>query len=108
VANKVGTYMLALAAAANHVPFYSAFPTSTVDLECADGASIPIEERPTDEVLNLSIDGQPIAPAGSRARNPAFDVTPQELITALVTEAGVHPPPFGPALRQVTMEGRPA
>ena len=108
VANKVGTYMLALAAAANHVPFYSAFPTSTVDLECAGGASIPIEERPTDEVLNLSIDGQPIAPAGSRARNPAFDVTPQELITALVTEAGVHPPPFGPALRQVTMEGRPA
>jgi methylthioribose-1-phosphate isomerase len=108
VANKVGTYMLALAAAANHVPFYSAFPTSTVDPECADGASVPIEERPADEVLHLSIDGQPIAPAGSRARNPAFDVTPHELITALVTEAGVHRPPFGPALLQATIEGRPA
>jgi methylthioribose-1-phosphate isomerase len=105
VANKVGTYMLALAASANHVPFYSAFPTSTVDLDCPDGASIPIEVRPADEVLRLSMDGQPIAPAGSRARNPAFDVTPHELITALVTEAGVLRPPFGPALQQATMEG---
>jgi len=108
VANKVGTYMLALAAAANHVPFYSAFPTSTVDLACADGGSIPIEERPAEEVLRLTLDGQPIAPAGSRARNPAFDVTPNALITALVTEAGVLRPPFGPALRRVTTEGMPA
>jgi len=108
VANKVGTYMLALAASASHVPFYSAFPTSTVDLECPDGASIPIEERPADEVLHLSIDGQPIAPAGSRARNPAFDVTSHELITALVTEAGVLRPPFGPALRRATLEGMTA
>jgi methylthioribose-1-phosphate isomerase len=107
VANKVGTYMLALAATANQVPFYSAFPTSTVDHECPDGTSIPIEERPADEVLCLSIDGQPIAPSGSRARNPAFDVTPHELITALVTEAGVLRPPFGPALRQATLEGEP-
>jgi methylthioribose-1-phosphate isomerase len=107
VANKIGTYMLALAASANHVPFYSVFPTSTVDLECPDGDSIPIEERPADEVLLLSIDGQPIAPAGSRARNPAFDVTSHELITALVTEAGVLRPPFGPALRQATLEGMP-
>ena len=108
VANKVGTYMLALAASANHVPFYSAFPTSTVDLECPDGFSIPIEERAAEEVLQLSIDGQPIAPAGSRARNPAFDVTPHELITALITEAGVLRPPFAAALRQATMEGMPA
>jgi methylthioribose-1-phosphate isomerase len=108
VANKVGTYMLALAASAHDVPFYSAFPTSTVDLACPDGDAIPIEERPEEEVLGLSIGGQPIAPTGSRARNPAFDVTPHALITALVTEAGVLRPPFGPALRQATQEGKTA
>jgi methylthioribose-1-phosphate isomerase len=108
VANKVGTYMLALAASAHHVPFYSAFPTSTIDLDCPDGESIPIEERPADEVLCLSMDGAPVAPAGSRARNPAFDVTPHQLISALVTETGVLRPPFGPALRQALKEGSPA
>ena len=108
VANKVGTYMLALAASASHVPFYSAFPTSTVDFDCPDGDAIPIEERPAEEILGLSFDGQPIAPAGSRARNPAFDVTPHALISALVTEAGVLRPPFGPALRRATLEGKPA
>ncbi len=105
VANKIGTYMLALAASANRVPFYAAFPTSTVDLECPDGDAIPIEERPAEEVLGLSIDGQPAAPAGSRARNPAFDVTPHALITALVTEAGVLRPPFDVPLRRAALEG---
>jgi len=108
VANKIGTYMLALAASASQVPFYAVFPTSTVDLECPDGDAIPIEDRPAEEVLALSIDGQPAAPAGSRARNPAFDVTPHALITALVTEAGVHRPPFDAALRRATQEGMSA
>jgi methylthioribose-1-phosphate isomerase len=108
VANKIGTYMLALAASASQVPFYAAFPTSTVDLECPDGDSIPIEDRPAEEVLGLSIAGQLAAPAGSRARNPAFDVTPHSLITALVTEAGVLRPPFDAALRRATLEGMSA
>jgi len=108
VANKIGTYMLALAASASRVPFYAVFPTSTVDLGCPDGDTIPIEDRPAEEILALSIDGQPAAPAGSRARNPAFDVTPHALITALVTEAGVHRPPFDAALRRATEEGMSA
>lgn len=104
VANKVGTYLLALAAHDNGVPFYVAAPTSTVDPATADGDGIPIEERPSGEVLDLEQDGRPVAPPGSRARNPAFDITPHRLITAFVTERGVLHPPFAAALARAIHE----
>jgi methylthioribose-1-phosphate isomerase len=94
VANKIGTYMLALAANDNVIPAYSVVPISTVDLSLAHGGLIPIEEREVGEVLGLQRDGQPIAPRGAKARNPAFDVTPQRLVSAFVTESGVVWPPF--------------
>ncbi len=94
VANKVGSYMLALAAHANDVPVYSVFPTTTVDLTLTEGSEIPIEERDMDEVLGLEFHGERVTPAGAKARNPAFDVTPHHLLTALVTEKGVIYPPF--------------
>lgn len=100
VANKIGTYMLALAAMDNDVPFYSVVPTSTIDLDATSGAEIPIEERDPSEVLDLMKAGRPIAPSGSRARNPAFDITPYRLITAIVTEVGVLRPPFENSLRK--------
>jgi methylthioribose-1-phosphate isomerase len=94
VANKVGSYMLALAAHANDVPVYSVFPISTVDLSLASGDLIPIEERDEDEVLGIQFHGEPVAPLGAHARNPAFDVTPHQLFTGLVTEKGIVYPPF--------------
>lgn len=108
VANKIGTYMLALAAHDNGVPFYAVVPTSTIDLSLAHGALIPIEERSADEVLNLQVGEQAVVPAGARslgrARNPAFDVTPARLVTAIVTENGVAYPPFEESLK-VMVEG---
>ncbi len=98
VANKIGTYMLALAAYDNDVPFYPVIPTSTVDLSLERGELIPIEERSPDEVLALQFQGKQASPAGARARNPAFDVTPNRLVTAIVTENGVVRPPFVPNL----------
>lgn len=94
VANKIGTYMLALAAHDNGIPAYAIVPTSTVDLSIAHGGLIPIEERDPDEVLNVKVRGRNIAPQGSTARNPAFDITPNRLVTAIVTENGVVYPPF--------------
>jgi methylthioribose-1-phosphate isomerase len=94
VANKIGTYMLALAAHDNGVPAYAVVPTSTVDLSLAHGDLIPIEERNTDEVLGIRFHGEPIAPKNARARNPAFDVTPNRLLSGIVTENGVVFPPF--------------
>lgn len=94
VANKIGTYMLALAANDNGVPVYSVAPTSTIDLSLADGSQIPIEERDMDEVLGIQFRGERVAPANARARNPAFDVTPARLLTAIVTENGIIYPPF--------------
>jgi len=94
VVNKVGTYMLSLAAKANRVPVYCVFPKSTVDLSTASGMQIVIEERDSGEVLDLKYLGENIAPASAHARNPAFDVTPHELITAWVTEDGILYPPF--------------
>ncbi|RJQ39424.1 MAG: S-methyl-5-thioribose-1-phosphate isomerase [Anaerolineaceae bacterium] len=94
VANKVGSYMLALAAKDNAIPVYSVFPTSTVDLSIQNGKQIPIEERDQEEVLALSLKGQRVMPEGATARNPAFDVTPARLITAYVTELGVVRQPF--------------
>jgi methylthioribose-1-phosphate isomerase len=94
VANKIGTYMLALAAFDNGVPAYSVAPTSTIDLSLAHGDLIPIEERDMDEVLGIQFHGEPVAPQNAKARNPAFDVTPNRLISGIVTENGVVYPPF--------------
>jgi len=104
VANKIGTYMLALAAFDNQVPAYCVVPTSTIDMSLPQGSLIPIEERDPSEVLNLQAAGQPVAPRNASARNPAFDVTPNRLLTAIVTEAGVIYPPFEPHLKQVLWE----
>lgn len=90
VANKVGTYALAVLARHHGVPFVVVAPVSTIDFGTPDGARIAIEQRSPDEVTHLA--GQPIAPAGSRAYNPAFDVTPPDLVTAIVTERMVVQP----------------
>ncbi|MBP7124968.1 S-methyl-5-thioribose-1-phosphate isomerase [Myxococcota bacterium] len=89
-ANKIGTYVHAVLAARHGIPFYVAAPTSTLDPSLADGSGIPIEERGASEVTEVL--GRPVAPAGVRVRNPAFDVTPGSLIAAFVTEVGVHRP----------------
>jgi methylthioribose-1-phosphate isomerase len=91
VANKVGTYGLALAARAAGIPFVIAGPTSSIDASLADGDRIAIEERGAEEVVAFG--GTPVAPPGTAVRNPAFDVTPAALVTALVTERGVAAPP---------------
>jgi methylthioribose-1-phosphate isomerase len=87
VANKIGTYGLALLAKAHGIPFYVAAPCSTIDLATPDGAAIPIEERGRDEVARIA--GRAVVPEGVPVRHPAFDVTPAALVTALVTERGV-------------------
>ncbi len=96
-ANKVGTYTLAVLAARHGIPFLVCAPMSSVDLETPDGAAIPIEDRPAVEVSELR--GVRIAPEGTAVRNPSFDVTPADLITAIVTDEGALRAPFGPALR---------
>jgi len=103
VANKIGTYMLSLAAHDNGVPAYSVVPTSTVDLSLAHGDLIPIEERDPEEVLGLEIHGERVAPVEAEARNIAFDVTPHRLITGIVTENGVVYPPFDVNLRKAVL-----
>jgi methylthioribose-1-phosphate isomerase len=91
VANKIGTYMVAVLAHRHHIPFYVACPLSTIDLKTADGSGIPIEERAAGEVLGYG--AVQWAAAGVSVRNPAFDVTPAGLVTALITEKGlVHAP----------------
>lgn len=94
VANKIGTYKLAVVAKENGIPFYVCAPTSTVDLSLATGDEIPIEERPPEEVTDLVLQGRPVVPEGVRAANPAFDVTPHRFITGIVTENGIAYPPF--------------
>jgi methylthioribose-1-phosphate isomerase len=103
VANKVGTYMLAVLAQAHQVPFYVAAPLSTVDLATPSGDAIPIEERRPEEVVTLG--GIPVAPAEIKVRNPAFDVTPHHLVTAIITEVGVIPPPYELGLRRAVHSG---
>ncbi len=95
-ANKIGTYGLALAAARHQMPFYIAAPLTTLDPSCPSGAAIPIEFRAAEEVGGFA--GQRWSPEGLEAFNPAFDVTPADLITAFITEAGVIRPPFEPAI----------
>ncbi len=96
VANKVGTYPLALLAKEHNVPFYVAAPTSTIDLACPSGSQIPIEERSAEEVKRVM--GIPTAPKGLDAFNPAFDVTPAHLVTAIITEKGIARPPYQKSL----------
>ena len=92
VANKVGTYSVAVLAARHGVPFYVAAPLSTIDRDTASGSDIPIEERDAEEVVHAF--GKRIAPQGTEALNLAFDITPAELVTALITDAGVLRPPY--------------
>lgn len=96
VANKIGTYMVAVLARENGIPFYVAAPTSTIDLELPTGAEIPIEERDGEEVLVIG--GQRMAPAGVRAVYPAFDITPARLVDAIITETGVARAPYAESL----------
>ena len=96
VANKIGTYSVAVLAAHHRIPFYVAAPWSTLDRAMPGGAGIPIEERASDEVL--CIGDRRIAPVGVRARYPAFDVTPASLVTAIVTERGVLRAPYPEAI----------
>jgi methylthioribose-1-phosphate isomerase len=99
VANKIGTYGLAVLADAHDIPFYVAAPTSTVDLDAAAGQDIPIEQRDPDEVTQFG--GVRTAPAGMSAANPAFDITPSRLVTAIITENGVARDPYLQSLRSV-------
>lgn len=101
VANKIGTYKLAVVAQANGIPFYPCVPTSTVDLSLPTGDDVPIEERPAEEVTEITYRGRPAAPEGVRAANPAFDVTPHRYVTGIVTENGIAYPPFDTSLRRV-------
>jgi methylthioribose-1-phosphate isomerase len=100
VANKIGTYGLAVMAQAHAIPFYVAAPTSTIDASLQSGDDIPIEQRDPLEVTHLA--GQFLAPEGVQAAHPAFDVTPHALITAIITERGIVEPPFEPSLRRIT------
>ncbi len=95
-ANKIGTYQLAILAKEHGIPFYTVAPTSTIDLSLSSGAEIPIEERNPDEVTTPY--GNPIVPETFRARNPAFDVTPQRYLTGIVTENGIAKPPYNRSL----------
>jgi len=98
VANKVGSYKLAVVAKENGIPVYSVVPTSTIDLHLASGDEIPIEERSADEVTHIN--GVNIAPEGVHVYNPAFDVTPHRYLTGIITEEGVCYPPFTVSLRK--------
>src|SRR6202790_5344302 len=93
VANKIGTYSVAVLAKENGVPFYVAAPVSTLDLSLTDGNQIPIEQRAAEEVTHVQ--GVAIAPDGTAVENPAFDVTPNRYVTAIITERGVAYPPYG-------------
>lgn len=99
VANKIGTYGLAVLAKEHGLPFYVAAPLSTVDFSLAEGKEIPIEERDPAEVTHLA--GQPVAAPGVRVWNPAFDVTPARLVTAIITERGVARPPYRESLARL-------
>jgi methylthioribose-1-phosphate isomerase len=103
VANKIGTYKLAVVAKENGIPFYPVVPTSTIDLNCPTGDDIPIEERSSEEVVGLTLNGMPIAPVGIKVGNPAFDVTPAKYVTGIVTENGIAYPPFDLSLRKVVL-----
>lgn len=99
VANKIGTYSLAVLARHHRIPFYVAAPLSTVDLRCRSGGRIPVERRAPEEVSLIG--GRSVVPPGVAVDNPAFDITPARLVTAIITEAGVATRPYGPALKRL-------
>jgi methylthioribose-1-phosphate isomerase len=106
VANKIGTYKIAVVARENGIPVYCVAPTSTVDLDLPEGDHIPIEERGDEEVVEIG--ARPIAPANVPVYNPAFDITPHRYLTGIVTEEGICYPPFGQSLRTAVEKGRAA
>jgi methylthioribose-1-phosphate isomerase len=101
VANKIGTYTLACLADLHRIPFYVAAPTSTFDLSIPDRSGIPVEMRAESEVLSFR--GMGVAPQGAKAFNPAFDLTPGRLISAIITERGVITPPIGENLPKIVL-----
>jgi len=101
VANKIGTYSVAVLAQKHNIPFYVAAPLSTIDFEIDDGSQVPIEERDPLEVTHVF--GSPVAPVGVDVYNPAFDVTPPELVTAIITEKGVAKSPFKESLEKLRL-----
>jgi methylthioribose-1-phosphate isomerase len=104
VANKIGTYTLAVLAKRHHIPFFVAAPTSTIDLACRSGDQIPIENRDPREITHIG--DRQIAPSGMQVANPAFDVTPHQLVTAIITERGVARAPYKASLRRLVLGGR--
>ena len=99
VANKIGTYTVAVLAKEHNIPFYVAAPVSTVDLACADGSGIPIEQRNGKEVTHIA--GKQMVPDGVSVENPAFDVTPAKYVAAIITDKGVARAPYGESLRKL-------
>jgi methylthioribose-1-phosphate isomerase len=99
IANKIGTYPVAVLAREHGIPFYVAAPLTTVDLNCPDGDNIPIEERDPSEVTEFF--GTRVAPEGVGVMNPAFDVTPAEYVKAIVTDRGIARPPYKRSLREL-------
>jgi methylthioribose-1-phosphate isomerase len=99
VANKIGTYTVAVLAKEHNIPFYVAAPFSTIDLNTPDGSKIPIEQRNTEEVTHVA--DKPIAPEGVLVENPAFDVTPSKYVTAIVTERGIARAPYADSLAKL-------
>jgi len=99
VANKIGTYTVAILAREHGIPFYVAAPISTVDLECPDGGGIPIEQRNAREVTHIA--GRQMVPDGVEVENPAFDVTPAKYVAAIITEKGVARAPYQESLRKL-------
>jgi methylthioribose-1-phosphate isomerase len=103
IANKIGTYALAVLAKENSIPFYVAAPTSTIDLGLPSGDEIPIEERDPKEVMEIF--GHRVVPEGTKVANPAFDITPNNFITAIITERGVAKSPYVESLKKLLEEG---
>lgn len=101
VANKIGTYSIAVLALAHSIPFYVVAPRSTIDLTLQSGELIPIEQRNPDEITTIR--GIEIAPMGIHVANPAFDITPYSYVTAIITEAGIARPPFRSSLQELCM-----
>jgi methylthioribose-1-phosphate isomerase len=105
VANKIGTYTVAILAKEHAIPFYVAAPVSTIDLACPDGSHIPIEQRNPKEVTHIA--GKQMVPDGVAIENPAFDVTPSKYVTAIITEKGIARAPYGESLRKLASAESP-
>ena len=102
VANKIGTYMVAVLAQKHQIPFYVAAPISTLDLSLNSGEEIPIEQRSEGEVVSLN--NKRITPEGASAAHPAFDITPNDLVTAIITDKGIAKPPYITSLKNLSMQ----